>query len=94
MISARCTINIKLYEEKLTSVSYRISADYGRVEVARSTTSQQDDLFGSTMNMCAKINSKASPNGIVIGGDSYQIINSFLFLIIIIILKVYMMMNI
>jgi hypothetical protein len=31
--------NTKLYEEKLPSVSYRISADYGRVEVARSTIS-------------------------------------------------------
>ena len=29
--------------------------------------------------MCAKINSKASPNGIVIGGDLYQIIISFSF---------------
>jgi two-component system response regulator ChvI len=55
MISARCTINTKLYEEKLLpSVSYRISADYGRLEVARSTTSQQDDLFGSTMNTCVQ----------------------------------------
>jgi two-component system response regulator ChvI len=77
MIEARCTINTKLYEEKLPSVSYRISANYGRVEVARSSTSQSDDLFGSTMNMCAKINSKALPNGIVIGGDLYQIVKSF-----------------
>lgn len=76
MIEARCTINTKLYEEKLPSVSYRISANYGRVEVARSSTSQSDDLFGSTMNMCAKINSKALPNGIVIGGDLYQIVKS------------------
>src|ERR687897_2171041 len=55
MISARSTTNTKLYQEKLPSVSYRISANYGRVEVARSSTSQSDDLFGSTMNMCAKI---------------------------------------
>jgi two-component system, OmpR family, response regulator ChvI len=77
MISARCSINTKLYQEKLPSVSYRISANYGRVEVARSSTSQSDDLFGSTMNMCAKINSKALPNAIVIGGDLYQILKSF-----------------
>jgi two-component system, OmpR family, response regulator ChvI len=65
MISARCTINTKLYQEKLTSVSYRISADYGRVEVARSTTSQQDDLFGSRMNTCVckdKLKSIAKQN--------------------------------
>jgi two-component system, OmpR family, response regulator ChvI len=77
MIAARCTMNTKLYEEKLPSVSYRISADYGRVQVARSSTSGRDDLFGSTMNVCAKINSMAQPNGIVIGGDLYQIVKSF-----------------
>jgi len=49
-------------------LSYRISADYGRVEVARSTTSQSDDLFGPTMNICSKINSKAPSNGVAIGG--------------------------
>jgi two-component system, OmpR family, response regulator ChvI len=65
MISARCTINTKLYQEKLTSISYRISADYVRVEVARSTTSQQDDLFDSTMNTCVckdKLKSIAKQN--------------------------------
>jgi class 3 adenylate cyclase len=77
MIAARCTMNTKLYEEKLPSVSYRISGDYGRVQVARSSTSGRDDLFGSTMNVCAKINSMARPNGIVIGGDLYQIVKSF-----------------
>jgi CheY-like chemotaxis protein len=50
MIESRNTINQKLHEEGLPSVSYRISADYGRVEVARSTTSQSDDLFGPVMN--------------------------------------------
>ena len=32
------------------------------------------------MNICAKINSFAEPNGIVIGGDLYQIIKSFPFI--------------
>ena len=61
MVEARDTINQKLHEEELPSLSYRISADYGRVEVARSATSQSDDLFGPVMNMCSKINSKALP---------------------------------
>jgi CheY-like chemotaxis protein/class 3 adenylate cyclase len=77
MIEARDTINEKLHEEELPSLSYRISADYGRVEVARSTTSQSDDLFGPTMNMCAKINSKASPNGLAIGDGLHKVIRSF-----------------
>jgi CheY-like chemotaxis protein len=79
MILARDVINTKLHSENLPSVSYRISADYGRVEVATSTSSKGEDLFGSTMNICAKINSMAEPNGIVIGGDLYRIINSFTF---------------
>ena len=82
MILARDIINAKLHSEgNLPSVSYRISADYGRVEVATSTSSKGgEDLFGSTMNICAKINSMAEPNGIVIGGDLYQIIKSFSFI--------------
>jgi two-component system, OmpR family, response regulator ChvI len=80
MISAHNIINSKLQSENLPSVSYRISADYGRVEVATSTSSQSEDLFGSTMNICAKINSMAEPNGIVIGGDLFQIMKSFSFI--------------
>ncbi|MDQ3902040.1 MAG: response regulator [Thermoproteota archaeon] len=79
MTSARNVINAKLHSENLPSVSYRISADYGRVEVASSTSSKGEDLFGSVMNTCAKINSMAEPNGIVIGGDLYQIVKSFSF---------------
>lgn len=79
MITANIIINEELHKEKLPSVSYRISADYGRVELARSTTSQNDDLFGPTMNVCAKINCKAKPNGMVIGWNLYRIIKSFSF---------------
>jgi two-component system response regulator ChvI len=77
MIEARNTINQKLHEEELPFLSYRISADYGRVEVARSATSKSDDLFGPIMNMCSKINSKALPNGIAIGDGLYKIIETF-----------------
>jgi CheY-like chemotaxis protein len=74
MIEAHGIINMKLHEEKLPSVNYRISADYGRVEMAKSTTSMSDDMFGTTINMCSKINLKAPNNGMVIGGDLYQIL--------------------
>src|SRR5215467_7861583 len=77
MIEARNTINQKLHEEGLPSLSYRISADYGRVEVARSAASQSDDLFGPIMNICSKINSKALPNGIAIGDWLYKVIETF-----------------
>jgi CheY-like chemotaxis protein/class 3 adenylate cyclase len=79
MILARDIINAKLHAQNLLPVSYRISADYGRVEVATSTSSKSEDLFGSPMNICAKINSMAEPNGMVIGGDLYQIIKFFSF---------------
>jgi two-component system response regulator ChvI len=74
MISANVDINAKLSEEGLPSLRYKISADYGRVEMARSSTSPEtEDLFGPTMNACAKINSMAPPNGMVIGSDLYYI---------------------
>jgi two-component system, OmpR family, response regulator ChvI len=73
MIAASDVINDKLREEGgMPPLYYRISADYGRVEVARSISSPDtDDLFGSTMNICAKINSMAPQNGMVIGSDLY-----------------------
>jgi two-component system, OmpR family, response regulator ChvI len=77
MISAGTVLNTKMYEEGLPSIDYRISADYGRVGIVSSAISQNDDLFGPTMNICSKINSKALPNQMVIGGDLYRIIKSF-----------------
>jgi class 3 adenylate cyclase len=58
----------------LPPIQYRISADYGEVSVARSASSQSEDLFGSAMNICAKINSKAKPNGLVIGEALFEIV--------------------
>jgi two-component system response regulator ChvI len=79
IIAAHEFINIRLESEALPPVSYRISADYGRVEVATTVTSGAEDLFGPTVNMCAKINSQAEPNGIVIGGDLHEMMKRFSF---------------
>ena len=76
MIEAHDPINDKLHEEDLPILSYRISADYGNVEVARSSSSLSDDLFGPTMNMCAKINSLAPSNGLAIGKGLYDLVRS------------------
>lgn len=76
MISAHGIINAKLHEEKLPSLNYRISADYGTVELAKSKSSQTEDLFGSAMNHCAKINSKAPSNGMVVGETFYHLVKS------------------
>ena len=72
MIEASPIINTKVQEEGLSSLNYRISADYGRVEVAKSMTSTSYDLFGPTVSLCAKINSMAPINEMVIGSDLYQ----------------------
>jgi two-component system response regulator ChvI len=79
IIAAHEFINIRLEAEALPPVGYRISADYGRIEVATTVTSGAEDLFGPTVNMCAKINSQAEPNGIVIGGDLHEIMKRFSF---------------
>ncbi len=78
MTAAHYVINEKLREEgAMPPLYYRISADYGRVEVARSISSPDtEDLFGSTMNICAKINSMAPPNGMVIGSELYNYCNA------------------
>jgi CheY-like chemotaxis protein len=71
-------VHVPMNEEyeanQLPAINYRISADYGKIEVAKSGPSRVVDVFGSTVNMCAKINSKSPLNGLIIGGDLYQII--------------------
>ena len=76
MMAASPIINTKIQEEGLPPLNYRISADYGRVEIAKSMTSTSDDLFGPTVSLCAKINSMAPINGMVIGRDLYQVTRS------------------
>ena len=73
MVEASTIINTKIQEEGLPALNYRISADYGRVEIAKSMTSTGDDLFGPTVSLCAKINSMAPINGMVIGRDLYEV---------------------
>jgi len=77
MTTLHKSINAKMNKELLPSIKYRISIDYGKVEIAKSITSSTCDLFGPTVNICAKINSKAQSNGIVIGSDFYIVLKSF-----------------
>ena len=77
MIESHDIINQKMHEENLPTVDYRISIDYGNVMIAKSLNSLNEDIFGSTVNICAKMNSKAAPNSIVVGGDLHQIMKNF-----------------
>jgi CheY-like chemotaxis protein len=74
MMAAHIPMNKKYRDHHLPPINYRISSDYGKIEVAKSGPSRVVDVFGSTVNMCAKINSRAPLNGLIIGGDLYQII--------------------
>ena len=65
-------ISTKLRQEKLPSVDYRISATYGIVRIARTSTSSVNDIFGATVNKCAKINRSAPANGLIIGEEFYE----------------------
>jgi class 3 adenylate cyclase len=76
MMAAHEHINIELKAESLPPMNYRISAEYGLIQKATLTTTKKIDLFGPPVNHCAKINSKAPANGMVIGPELYQIIAS------------------
>ena len=70
-------IGKKMQEEGLPAFDYKISANYGSVRVAKIATSTIDDIFGSTVSICAKINRFAPPNELVIGEALYEIAKSF-----------------
>ena len=60
--------------KKMPKIQYRISLDYGPLMIANCITSSCKDIFGPTVNLCAKLNHIAKPGGLVIGSDMYQIV--------------------
>src|SRR5918994_218673 len=70
-----------LMKNDLPSIeSYKISIDYGVVDLALAGDNYQLDIFGSTVNICSKINSSpslASKNELIIGNNFYRILKSF-----------------
>jgi len=77
IIHARDVLNAGLASAGLPATSYRISIDYGKHEVVKDEDLNIVDIFGPTMCVCAKINSLAPPNCMVIGSDLYEIVKSF-----------------
>ncbi|MGZ5547091.1 MAG: response regulator [Nitrososphaeraceae archaeon] len=60
--------------------SYKISIDYGIIDLALAGDNYQLDIFGSAVNICSKINSSSSlapKNEIIIGNNFYRILKSF-----------------
>lgn len=74
MAEAHHIICQQLTLRKLPCISYRISADCGRVLIMNTTESASIDLIGPPVNMCTKINHCANHNEFVIGGDLYEMV--------------------
>lgn len=66
-----------LSQEGLPPIDYRISVDYGSVVIMKSNGSLVPDMIGPPVNMCSKINHSATSNGVVIGGDLYEMVKHF-----------------
>ena len=75
--NAHAEITEKLEQQNLPLLNYRISATYGIVRIAKTSTSSVNDIFGTTVNRCAKINRSASTNGVIIGQDFYDSAKEF-----------------
>ena len=78
ILDERYKINNELAREHLPPFNYRITIDYGVIELALVGDYSQIDLFGPTINLCSKINSSLStPNELIIGDTLYRVLNSF-----------------
>lgn len=67
----------KLEKQDLPSLDYRISVTYGIVRIAKTSTSSINDIFGATVNRCAKINRVAPANGVIIGEGLHDLVKEF-----------------
>lgn len=76
MITINDRLNLDLKKYNLPPIRYRISANYGRVEIAISPSSNSADLFGSSVNICSKINHLALSNELIIHSDLHKIIKN------------------
>ncbi len=74
MIDTKDQMDLLLNLNGLPSINYRISASYGKVELAIIANSHSGDIFGTPVNVCSKINHLASSNQMIIHRDLYQVI--------------------
>jgi CheY-like chemotaxis protein len=79
ILDRRYNINQELSSENLPLFNYRITMDYGALDMALVGDYSQIDLFGSTINLCSKINSSflSTSNDIIIVDNLYRILKSF-----------------
>ena len=74
LLKSHDTICDHLHEQGLPCLNYRVSLDYGNVIMMNANLSSMGDMIGTPINMCSKINRSAKKNGMVIGGDLYEIV--------------------
>jgi len=74
MIDVKDQMDLLLNLNGLPPINYRISASYGKVELAIVANSHSGDIFGTPVNICSKINHLASSNQMIIHRDLYQVI--------------------
>ncbi|HZL23445.1 MAG TPA: response regulator [Nitrososphaeraceae archaeon] len=77
ILDGRYSINQELSKQQLPPFNYRITMDYGVLDLALVGDYSQIDLFGTTVNLCSKINNSSIPNEILIGDNFYRILKSF-----------------
>ena len=78
ILDERYKINDELTRKHLPPFNFRMSLDYGVLDLALVGDYSQTDLFGSTLNLCSKINSSSLsiPNEIIIGDRLYKVLKS------------------
>jgi CheY-like chemotaxis protein len=76
ILDERYSINQELSKHPLPPFNYRISMDYGILDLALVGEYSQIDLFGTTINLCSKINTSSIPNEIIIGDNFYRFLKS------------------
>ena len=78
ILDERYKINDELARKHLPPFNFRMSLDYGVLDLALVGDYSQTDLFRSTLNLCSKINSSSLsiPNNIIIGDRLYKVLKS------------------
>ena len=72
-------INKDLFNNSIHQLNYRISIDYGNVDLSLEDEYSQLGSFGTTANICSQIDSIYNKGEISIGEKLYKILESLLF---------------
>ena len=77
ILNERYKINDDLTRKHLPPFNFRMSLDYGVLDLALVADYSQTDLFGSTLNLCSKRNSSFSiQNDIIIGDKLHKVLKA------------------